>query len=223
LQPRSQVRGVADDAALLRLPRSDEVADDDQAGRDPDPHAQRRSRRGDEFRRSLDDREPGLHGALGVVFVGLRIAEIGEHPVADVFGDEATVALDRRRAAAMVGADDLAHVLGIEPRGECGRADEIAEHHREMAALGGVLRRRWGRGARRLGWAVRRAESGDRLEQAFTVTQGDAKLSEIAFVQVDQNVRADRILAERVLVLTETEAPQPIPDVHDQIPAQFRR
>ena len=91
LQPRREIRRLADDAALLRLPRSDEVADDDQPGRDPDPHAQRRARRGDELRRRLDDREPGLHGALGVVFVRLRIAEIGEHAVAHVFGDEAAV------------------------------------------------------------------------------------------------------------------------------------
>ena len=97
LQARREVRGLADDAALLRLPRSDQVADDDQPGRDPDPHVQRRAGRGDEFRRRLDNGEPGLHGALGVVFVRLRIAEIGEHAVAHVFGDEAAVALDQRR------------------------------------------------------------------------------------------------------------------------------
>ena len=97
LQARREVRRLADDAALLRLPRSDQVADDDQPGRDPDPHVQRRAGRGDEFRRCLDDGEPGLHGALGVMFVGLRIAEIGEHAVAHVFGDETAVALDQRR------------------------------------------------------------------------------------------------------------------------------
>ena len=39
-------------------------------------------------------------------------------------------------AATVIGADDLAHVLGIEPRRQRGRADEVAEHHRELAALG---------------------------------------------------------------------------------------
>ena len=95
LQPRGEVRRLADDAALLRLPRSDEIADHHEPGRDPDPHVQGRAGRGDELRRRLDDGEPGPHGALGVMLVRLGIAEIGEHAVAHVFGDEAAVALDQ--------------------------------------------------------------------------------------------------------------------------------
>ena len=72
-------------------------------GRDPDPYVQRQASRGDELRRRLDDREPGSHGALGIVFVRLRIAEIGEHAVAHVFGDEAALALDAICAATMIG------------------------------------------------------------------------------------------------------------------------
>ena len=44
------------------------------------------------LRRGLDDREPGPDRALGVMLVRLRIAEIGEHAVAHVFGDEAAFA-----------------------------------------------------------------------------------------------------------------------------------
>ena len=36
LQARREVRRLADDAALLRVPRSDQVADHDQPGRDAD-------------------------------------------------------------------------------------------------------------------------------------------------------------------------------------------
>ena len=106
LQARREVRRLADDAALLRLPRPEKIADDDHPGGDPDPHLQRRAGGGFELRRGFDDGEPGLHGSLGVMLVGLGIAEIGEHAVAHVFGDEAAVALDQRRAAAMIGADD---------------------------------------------------------------------------------------------------------------------
>ena len=36
LQARREVRRLADDAALLRLPRSDQIADDDQPGGNAD-------------------------------------------------------------------------------------------------------------------------------------------------------------------------------------------
>ena len=42
-------------------------------------------------------------------------------------------------AATVIGTDDLAHVLGVKASRERGRADEVAEHDRELAALGGVL------------------------------------------------------------------------------------
>ena len=68
----------------------------------------------------------------------LRIAEIGEHAVAHVFGDEAALARDLGRAAFVIGRDDAPHVLGIEPRGKRGRAEEVAKHDCQLAALGGV-------------------------------------------------------------------------------------
>src|SRR5271156_5852574 len=41
LNARREVRRLADDAALLRLPCSNEIPDDDQPSRDPDPDVQR--------------------------------------------------------------------------------------------------------------------------------------------------------------------------------------
>ena len=70
------------------------------------------------------------------MLVGLGIAEIGQHPVAHVLGDEAAGLGDEIGAAAVVCADDLAHILGVEARRERGRADEIAEHHRQLAPFG---------------------------------------------------------------------------------------
>ena len=48
--------------------------------------------------------------------------------------------LDRAGDAGLIAADDLAQILGIEPGRERGRADEVAEHHAERAALGGDLK-----------------------------------------------------------------------------------
>jgi hypothetical protein len=78
---------------------------------------------------------------LGVMLVGQRIAEIGQHPVAHVLRDEPTGLADEIGAAAVIRADDLAQILGIEPRRECRRADQIAEHHRQLPALGLDCRR----------------------------------------------------------------------------------
>ena len=35
----------------------------------------------------------------------------------------------------MIGADDLAHILGIEPRRHRGRADKVDEHHSQLPAF----------------------------------------------------------------------------------------
>jgi hypothetical protein len=84
----------------------------------------------------LDQRQPGPNRPLGVVLVGPRIAEIGEYPVAHVLGDKTAGALDDRGNAAVVGADDRAQILRVEPGRQRRRADEIAEHHRELPPLG---------------------------------------------------------------------------------------
>jgi hypothetical protein len=74
--------------------RADEVADYNEAGGDSDPHLQGRPGMCCELRNSLDETEPGADCALRIVFMCLGIAEIGEHPVANVLGDKAAVAFD---------------------------------------------------------------------------------------------------------------------------------
>ena len=69
-----------------------------------------------------------MHGAFGVMLMGLRIAKIGEHPVAHIFGDETAGLRDEIGAAVVVGANDLTHVLGVEPGRQRRRADEVTEH-----------------------------------------------------------------------------------------------
>jgi ABC-type glutathione transport system ATPase component len=64
------------------------------------------------------------------------VAEVDQHTVAHVFGDKAGEAGDRVGDAAVIGADDLAQILGIVARRQRRRADQIAEHHRQLAPLG---------------------------------------------------------------------------------------
>ena len=83
------------------------------------------------------DRERRPRRAFGVVLLRHRIAEQRHQPVAELLGDVAAHLRHRRRGGIEIGADQIAPVLGIEPRGDAGRTDEIAEHHRDMAALAG--------------------------------------------------------------------------------------
>ena len=89
------------------------------------------------LRDRVEDREARAGSTLGVVVVRLGPAEIGHHAVAKVLSDTSAEALDGLRRRAMVLADDFAPLLGIEMAGNLGRADEIAEKHRQMPPLAG--------------------------------------------------------------------------------------
>jgi carbonic anhydrase/acetyltransferase-like protein (isoleucine patch superfamily) len=73
--------------------------------------------------------------------MGSQIAEIDQHPIAHVLGDKAVEAADRIGHGAVVVADQLPEILRIKTRRECRRADEVAEHHRQLPAFGVDSRR----------------------------------------------------------------------------------
>ena len=116
LQPRREVRRLADHRLFLRGALADQIADDHQPGGDADPHLQWRRRGGVEPGHRLDQRQPGPHRALGIVLVGPRIAEIGEHAVAHILRDKPAGAFDNRGATSVVDADHRAQVLCVKPR-----------------------------------------------------------------------------------------------------------
>ncbi len=84
--------------------------------------------------RALDG-ERRAHRALGVVLLRLRIAEQGHQSVAEFLQHVAANSRHRVRGLAEIGADQVAPVLGAEPRRQTRRADEIAEHHRDRTPL----------------------------------------------------------------------------------------
>ena len=139
LQPGGEVRGLADDPALLCGALAEQIADHGEPGGDAEPHPQILPRRQSADR--LDHRQPGAHRPLGIVLMRLRIAEIDQHPVAHVFGDEAVEAADRLGDGAVVVPDQLAQILRVKPRRQRRRADQIAEHHRQLPAFGVDCRR----------------------------------------------------------------------------------
>jgi class 3 adenylate cyclase len=55
--------------------------------------------------------------------------------IARYMGDEAFIALNRLAASVLEGGEDVAQIFRVELRGECRRADQITEHHGQLAAL----------------------------------------------------------------------------------------
>jgi hypothetical protein len=84
---RGQSRGrcgtsLADHAPLLRGARADQIANDDDASGDAEPHVQRLLC--GELADRVDYRQPGPGRPLGVVLMRLGIAEINEHAIAHI-------------------------------------------------------------------------------------------------------------------------------------------
>ena len=166
LEPCRDVRCIADRCLLLQRFPADEVADHHEPGRDGDPHL-------DPFLRAPrlhrgDDVEARAHGALRVILVRARIAEIGEDAVAHEPRDIAVVGGNDPCAGGTIGADHLPHVFGIEPRRERRRADQIAEHHGKVAPFG------VGR-ASGLGNQPGLIEFGDHAQHLATMSEQDPK------------------------------------------------
>src|SRR5271166_6594374 len=125
------------------------------------------------------DVESRMDRARRVILVRAGKAEGRQNPVAKEFRDKSVIARQHARAGVLIGVDDLAHVLGIEPRRQRGRADEVAEHDGELAPLGGVsVGQRGGRGVQRLDREHHLAPMAD---------AGDAEILEIVERQLRQH------------------------------------
>src|SRR5712692_5894054 len=68
--------------------------------------------------------------------MGLGIAKIHQQPIADIAREISVKATDLVCACLLIGEDHLAQFFRIELFGERSGANQIAEHHRQLAALG---------------------------------------------------------------------------------------
>ena len=156
-----------------------------------------------------DQLQPRPHRPLGVVLMGLRIAEIHQHAVAHVFRHEPAEAAHGLGDAFLIGRNDLAQVLRVHAGGERRRADQVREHHRDLAAFGGVLGLRLGQ--RRL----RRCRSGtgklrNRREHLPPMPERDAKLLEVLIGQMAKDREINVVLGKALRVLGHAERFEPI-------------
>jgi hypothetical protein len=135
LQPGGEVRRLTDDGLLPRRTLANRIANDYQTGGNPDARLEPYGF-DIEATNSVDGAQPRPDCPLGVVLMRFRVAEINQHAVAHVPRDEAMEPGDDFGDGAVIGGDNLAEILRIEPRRERRRADQIAEHHRQLPAFG---------------------------------------------------------------------------------------
>jgi hypothetical protein len=149
----------------------------------------------------------------------VRVAEINEDAIAHVLRDEAVKAAYRRGDAGVIAADDLAQVLGVEPRRKSRRTDEVAEHHRQLPPLGLLGGRGLGSGNRR-GGSGRGSQSGDRFQQPTAVAErGNANFLQFLGRQARQQIGSNVVLGKGRRILLQAKAAQPRRNVHAPPPA----
>ena len=155
------------------------------------------------------DRKRRARRALGIVLMRHRIAEQRHQPVAELLGDMAAHLRHRRRGGIEIGADQVAPLLGIKLRGNAGRTDQIAEHHREIAALACGIRRLPATGATGCGEArrwpargdvgvgpARSPKVGDRPQHFAAMAKEDAELLQVLIGQIAKDREIDIVFGE---------------------------
>src|SRR5262249_7212136 len=154
--------------------------------------------------------------ALGVVLMGLGIAEVDEDTVAKIFRHKPVKATHGLGDASLISRNDLAQILRVHAGGECGRADEVGEHHRDLATLSGVDGRARGYSIRRRPRRLcTRTKHSNGLQELESSAKRNTDLAEMILRQIVQNRVVDGVLAECRLILFEAKAPQPTSEVHE--------
>ena len=173
LQPRRQVRRLTHRQLRYRGIAGAGLAHHHRAGGDADTHLQRHGAHG------LDNVQRGPHRPFRIVLVRLGPAEIGHQPVAEILRHMTAKALDDLARRLLIRLHQRAQILRIEPFGQCRRAHQIAEHHRNLPPL-----RLSG-----LCWHRRRLLGG--LQHQLAVAHGQAEILEAAVVKIADQRRCD--------------------------------
>ena len=135
-QTGRQIRRLPGHCVLLRRGLADNVADHHLSRSDADAGRKRLAVLGLQVGYRVYRGHARPHRPLRLVLVGTRPAEEGEHPVAEKLGDVAFVPGDSAGRRVLIAAHHLAQVFRVEPAREFRRADQVAEHDRELPALG---------------------------------------------------------------------------------------
>ena len=114
----------------------------------------------------------------------------------------AFVADDFCRYRVLIGANDVAHFLRVEPLRQLGRAHEVDKHYRQLPPLRLAPGRNWRRDNRRT--QLRRGaidQSGDRRQNFATWAHWKTQLLQIIFAKMPQRIQIYFVLGEYPYVL----------------------
>src|SRR5215472_17533961 len=141
----------------------------------------------------------------------LWVAKIDEDAVAHKLGDKPAELLGDLRHGAMIQSKQSRQVFGIEPRRERRGANQIAEQDCQLPSFS------WTIELYRTGYRGR-LQSGYGTQDALAVSEQYAELLEICLRQLGQSLNIDGILSKHRLVLLQTHAAQPGPDIQRGAP-----
>src|SRR6185369_5209627 len=119
---------------------------------------------------------------------------------------------DRLLDALLIGADYRTQILWVERGRERGRANEVGEHHRQLATLG-VVSPSWLdiQGCRRCRYGSRDvAEIPDRTPHLQPMAERNAKVFEMLIGQVRENGHINVVLGKSLRVLGHAELFEPV-------------
>src|SRR5215813_4515932 len=124
---------------FLSIARFNQIADNGQPRGNANTGLQRSGRLECDHR--SDHLQPRAHCSIGVILMGLGVAKVDEHAVAEIPRHEPPETSYGFSDALLIGRDDLAQVLRVHPGRERRRPNKVREHHRDLTTLRGGLAR----------------------------------------------------------------------------------
>ena len=136
----AKIGRFANNSVLVDGALCSHVTHDNQASRnaDPDPHVQISKLLQTQPSDGSHELEPGENGSFGSIFVRYGIAEVDENAVSRILRDVSAIEADRSNACLVIGGDQIAKVLGIEPDRQTDRILEITEQEGQLSPFGSV-------------------------------------------------------------------------------------
>ena len=145
--------------------------------------------------------------------MGLRISKIDEYAVAQILRHEPAETTHDLSGASVIGRNDLAQVLRVHTGRERCRTDQIAKHHRDLAALGALQRQRHGGcfdGTRRWAGLNGLQITNGTQDLAAMAERCNADLFEVLIGQVTENREIDVVVGKGLGILGQAELFEPV-------------